>query len=69
MAPQRDLVALLKQTTAVPLDQNKMVLKSFFIDVDEEQRQRASSAVITEHVLELLHEYQGNDESKSLVFD
>lgn len=62
LAPQRDLIALLKQTTAVPTDHTQISLKSFFIYVDEEQRAGITSK-IPEHVLELMNEYQGKDDS------
>lgn len=62
VAPQRDLIALLKQTTAVPNDAAKLTLKSFFIAVDEERVQ--ISTIANDHVRELLQEYQNKDESK-----
>lgn len=62
LAPQRDLIALLKQTTAVPIDQSKIALRSFFIVVDEERSQ--TSNMFAEHVRDLMEKYQGQDESK-----
>lgn len=62
LAPQRDLIALLKQTTAVPIDQSKIALRSFFIAVDEERLQSSNS--FADHVRELMEKYQGQDESK-----
>lgn len=63
VAPQRDLIALLKQTTAIPMDVAKISLKSFFISVDEERMQPFNSA--TDHVRELMQDYQSKDESMS----
>lgn len=65
MAPQRDLIALLKQTTAVPIDQTKIMLKSFFIYVDE----MMPSQAVTEHERDLMQEYQGKDESMKYIFE
>lgn len=65
LAPQRDLIALLKQTTAVPIDQSKIALRSFFIAVDEERFQ--SSNTYADHVRDLMERYQGQDESKLVV--
>lgn len=62
LAPQRDLIALLKQTTAVPIDQSKITLRSFFVAVDEERFQTTNSHA--DHVRELMDRYQGQDESK-----
>lgn len=62
LAPQRDLIALLKQTTAVPQDHANISLKSFFISVDEERTSQHLPG-ISEHVRDLLQEYQGKDES------
>lgn len=61
VAPQRDLIALLKQTTAIPTDVGKMTLKSFFLSVDEERFQSVNS--ITDHVRDLMQDYQSKDES------
>ncbi|KAG4067032.1 hypothetical protein HA402_000023 [Bradysia odoriphaga] len=60
LAPQRDLIALLKQTTAVPIDQSKIALRSFFVAVDEERFQSSNSHA--DHVRELMDRYQGQDE-------
>ena len=66
MFPQRDLIALLKQTQAVPVESSKIIcIKSFFINVDEERISPSQSThSINEHVRELMQEYQGRDESK-----
>lgn len=55
---------MLKQTTAVPIDQSKITLKSFFISVDVERT--TSSSNMADHIRELLQEYHGQDERKFL---
>lgn len=62
IAPKRDLIALLKQTTAVPIDQSKITLRSFFISVDEERTTSANT--MADHIRELLQDYHGQDERK-----
>lgn len=64
LAPKRDLIALLKQTTALPVDQTKITLKSFFLSVDVERT--ASANYMADHIRELLQEYHGKDERKCL---
>lgn len=61
VSPQRDLLALLKQPQIIPRDLKDLTLKSFYISVDEE---RSSSPVISEHVRELLQEYQKHEEGE-----
>lgn len=60
ITPQRDLVALLKQTPAIPSDLRNLSLKSFFIAVDQEHS--TFSTNISEHVRDLLQEYQSKDD-------
>ncbi|XP_065084659.1 programmed cell death protein 2-like [Ochlerotatus camptorhynchus] len=62
VSPKRDLLALLKQPQIIPRDLKDLTLKSFYISVDEE---RSSSPVISEHVRELLQEYQKHEEVKT----
>lgn len=62
VSPKRDLLALLKQPQVIPRDLKDVTLKSFYISVDEE---RSSSPMITEHVRELLQEYQKHEEVKT----
>lgn len=62
LSPKRDLLALLKQPQVIPRDLKDVTLKSVYIAVDEE---RSSSPVITEHVRELLQEYQRHEEVKT----
>lgn len=66
IAPERDLIAMLKQTRAIPNDLNHLQLKSFFISVDEERKMSTDSngAIINDHIRELLHKYHGEEESK-----
>lgn len=64
IAPERDLIAMLKQTTAVPTDIENLSLRSFYISVDEEYNKDASCSYMTDHVLELMQEYESKDESK-----
>lgn len=59
ITPQRDLIALLKQTPAIPSDLRNLSLKSFFIAVDEEHS--TFSTNISEHVRDLLQEYQKDE--------
>lgn len=65
IAPQRDLVALLKQTSAIPYDMTNSTLKSFFISVDEEKLPSG----IGDHVRELLQDYQNMDENVKISPD
>lgn len=66
VAPERDLIAMLKQTKAIPHDINNLILKSYFIAVDEEKKSSIDSntALTNDHIRELLHKYQGEEESK-----
>lgn len=63
IAPERDLIAMLKQTTAVPTDIENLSLKSFYVSVEEEYNATTSYNYMSEHVLELMQEYEGKDES------
>lgn len=63
ISPHRDLIALLKQTSALRTDStNSLTLNSFFLFVEEEVSE--SNPRISEHVRELLQEYQKKDESE-----
>lgn len=63
VSPHRDLIALLKQTSALRTDStNSLILNSFFLFVEEELS--GDNQKISEHVRELLHEYQKKDESE-----
>lgn len=59
ISPQRDLVALLKQTSA--LNSDHMVLQSYFMYVEEEEVQ-GRTLMGHEHVRELLQDYQTKDQ-------
>lgn len=63
-SPHRDLIALLKQTSALRTDgSNSMTLNSFFLFVEEEVSE--ANPRISEHVRDLLQEYQQRkDESE-----
>lgn len=71
VAPERDLIAMLKQTRAIPHDINNLVLKSYFIAVDEEKKMsiESNSALTNDHVRDLLQKYQGEEESKWYKLD
>lgn len=65
--PKRDLIALLKQTTAVPSDPGKITLRGFFVAVEREERTAGSDGAagdMSDHIRELLQEYQSKDDSK-----
>lgn len=66
VAPERDLIAMLKQTKAIPQDINNLILKSYFIAVDDEKKMSidTNSALTNDHIRELLQKYQGEEESK-----
>ncbi|XP_055325136.1 programmed cell death protein 2-like [Sitodiplosis mosellana] len=66
VAPERDLIAMLKQTKAIPHDINNLILKSHFIAVDEEKKSSIdpNSTLTNDHILELLHKYQGEEEKQ-----
>lgn len=65
-APERDLIAMLKQTKAIPNDINDLILKSYFVAVEEEKKQSndLNNAVISDHIRDLLQKYQNDEESK-----
>lgn len=60
--PERDLVALLKQTSGLPSNLNNLTLKSFFISVSEEKSISQNYLGLADHVRELIQEYQVHDE-------
>lgn len=71
--PKRDLIALLKQTTAVPMDSGQLQLRGFYVAVEREERPAegrsaagggCDGSAMAEHVRELLLEYQSRDESE-----
>ncbi|XP_055642383.1 programmed cell death protein 2-like isoform X2 [Toxorhynchites rutilus septentrionalis] len=62
VSPKRDLIALLKQPQIIPRDVINLTLSSSYISVDEE---RSSSPNISDHVRELLQEYQKKEEVKT----
>lgn len=66
IAPERDLIAMLKQTKAIPNDVNDLILKSYFVAVEEEKKQSndLNNAVISDHIRDLLQKYQNDEESK-----
>lgn len=69
IAPERDLIAMLKQTRAIPNDLNHLQLKSLFISVDEERKVSidSNSPLTNDHIRELLNKYQGEEESKCIL--
>lgn len=66
LAPERDLIAMLKQTRAIPNDLNHLVLKSYFIAVEEEKNYsiETNTALGNDHIRDLLQKYQSEEESK-----
>lgn len=66
VAPERDLIAMLKQTKAIPHDIHNLVLKAYFIAAEEEKTTVVESncALNTDHIRDLLQKYQGEEESK-----
>lgn len=79
VVPKRDLIALLKQTTAVPMDSGQLQLRGFYVAVEREERTAdgglagagGGGGALAEHVRELLLEYQSRDESEywTVVYD
>lgn len=63
IAPERDLIAMLKQTVAVPTDLESLSLKSFYIAVDQEYHN--ANLHMSDHVFELMQDYEARDESKN----
>ncbi|XP_055603152.1 programmed cell death protein 2-like [Uranotaenia lowii] len=59
-SPKRDLIALLKQPQTIPRDVVDLTLRSFYINVDEEY---STSPIVTDHVRELMQEYQKHEEA------
>lgn len=66
MMPERDLIAMLKQTTAIPKEVEHLTLKSFYVVVDEERKSswKMNSDFDDDHVRELLQDYQRKEESE-----
>lgn len=62
IAPERDLIAMLKQTTAVPSDAENLLLKSYYIAVEEEYN--SNTSYMNDHVMELIQEYEARDDSE-----
>lgn len=65
VAPERDLIAMLKQTKAIPHDIHNLLLKTYFIFVEEEKitTVEANSALNNDHIRDLLQKYHGEEES------
>lgn len=66
VAPERDLIAMLKQTRAIPNDIHNMILKPYFILVEEEKSMSidVNSGSGNDHIRDLLHKYHGEEESE-----
>lgn len=64
VAPERDLIATLKQTTAVPMDLENLCIKSFYVSVEEEHNSESFYGYMSEHVSELMQEYESRDDSQ-----
>lgn len=66
VAPERDLIAMLKQTRAIPHDIHNLIIKSYFIAVDEERKTsiESNTTLTNDHIRDLLQKYQGDEESK-----
>lgn len=62
VTPKRDLIALLKQPQIISREVRDLTLKSFYINVDEE---RSVMPAISDHVRELLNEYQKHEDVKT----
>lgn len=62
IAPERDLIAMLKQTTAVPSGAENILLKSFYINVEEEYS--SNTSYMNDHVMELMQDYEARDDSE-----
>ncbi|CAD7093629.1 unnamed protein product [Hermetia illucens] len=62
--PERDLVAMLKQTPGIPSNLKKLTLRSFFVSVCEEKQTATTNYLgLADHVRELIQEYQFRDEN------
>lgn len=70
VAPEHDLIAMLKKSRAIPADVNELVLQSYFINVDEEQLHDVGTANVSldEHVRELMQKYQNDEKSECRDF-
>ncbi|XP_055540972.1 programmed cell death protein 2-like [Wyeomyia smithii] len=62
VSPKRDLIELLNQPQIIPRDIVDLTLKSIYISVDEE---RSTSPNVSDHVRQLLQEYQKHEEVKT----
>ncbi|XP_049283218.1 programmed cell death protein 2-like [Anopheles funestus] len=62
VSPKRDLIALLKQPQVVPRSIGDVTLRGLYISVDEE---RYIAPLASDHVRELLAEYQRHEEVKT----
>lgn len=69
VAPERDLIAMLKKSRAIPADVNELVLQSYFITVDEEQCQDTGTVNVSldEHVRDLMQKYQNDEKSECFM--
>lgn len=71
VAPERDLIAMLKQTKAIPQDIHNIILKGYFITVDEEKRvsiESNSALINNDHIRDLMQKYHGEEESEYSTF-
>lgn len=64
--PQRDLIALLKQTSAIPSNLENVSIRGFFLAVDEERLVSGHQTAVSDHVRELIQNYQMTDGGGSL---
>uniref|UniRef100_A0A182QKX3 Programmed cell death protein 2 C-terminal domain-containing protein n=1 Tax=Anopheles farauti TaxID=69004 RepID=A0A182QKX3_9DIPT len=62
VSPKRDLIALLKAPQVVPRGIGDVTLRGLYISVDEE---RSSAPIASDHVRELLAEYQRHEDVKT----
>jgi len=62
--PQRDLLALLKKVPTIKSDLRTQKLNSYFIYVEEENRQ---DTTISAHIRELIQEYQKIEDGNYMV--
>lgn len=64
--PGRDLIAMLKQTNAIPRDINNLILKGYYITVEEEKQHDSNIVLGNDHIRDLLQKYQNEEESESI---
>lgn len=64
--PGRDLIAMLKQTNAIPRDINNLILKGYFITVEEERQHDSNNVLASDHIRDLLQKYQSEEESEQI---